>query len=347
MPPAIVQAVKQAGSTATSPVNVPITGTVAGNKLIVGLTWTSATLDLNLGPSFTPLFSKITNGGDATFKSQAWISTAPIAGGSINVPVTFTPDATTVTFEAVVVEVSGLSDAPIDDEATASDGGTPSTSPSVTVTTAQPNQLVVGFVSAAVRTISAGAGYTVPTNGNSSPGTNGSMFEYQIFSTPGSHTVNASISLADKWMIGGAALFSGGSTPVGALSNLSFGSPSHFPYGIVQNPVKAAGSADVIPVASGEVFVTATGVDAMTLALPRAGVYPAGVPQSLGDPRDDGKELLILSTTAQAHTVTTPALGINGVNHILTFGGAVDDWIKLKAFNGTWWVVGSNGVVVS
>ena len=134
---------------------------------------------------------------------------------------------------------------------------------------------------------------------------------------------------------------------MGSIANPGMGSPTHFPYGLVENPVAAAGTADVIAVNSQQVFVTATGVDAMTLAKPIAGVYPAGVPGSLGDPRDDGKEILIVSTTAQAHTVTTPANGINKTQHLLTFAGAVDNWVRLKAFGGTWYTIGSSGVTPS
>ena len=135
---------------------------------------------------------------------------------------------------------------------------------------------------------------------------------------------------------------------MGTLSNLGFGIPTYFPYGLVENPVQAKGSTDVIPVGSGEVFITTAGVDAMTLALPKAGVYPAGVAQSLGDPRDDGKEIVIISTTLFAHTITTPTNGINGSLHLVTFGAlAAGNYIRLKAFNGTWWQLDSRNATVT
>ena len=134
---------------------------------------------------------------------------------------------------------------------------------------------------------------------------------------------------------------------MGALSNPSMGSPAHFPYGVVENPTQATGNADILPINSSEVFITTAGVDAMTLALPKAGVYTPSVPGSLGDPRDDGKEIMIVSTTAFAHTITTPANGINKTLHLATFAGAVGNWIQLKAFGGTWYNVGASGVVVS
>lgn len=127
------------------------------------------------------------------------------------------------------------------------------------------------------------------------------------------------------------------------------GQATRFPYGVCKNPVKASGSTDALPVADADVFVTTAGVDAMTLALPRAGVYPAGttVMQALGDPQDDGKRLLIRSTTAFAHTITTPALGVNGALHIITFSGVVTNFVELEAFNGSWWVIGSSGATLS
>lgn len=134
---------------------------------------------------------------------------------------------------------------------------------------------------------------------------------------------------------------------MGSLATLGSGFTTHFPYGVVQNPVVAAGSADALPVRSGEVFVTKAGVDAMTLALPTAGDYPSGVANSIGNPRDDGKELLIVSTTAFAHTITTPATGVNKTLHLLTFAGAVGNWVKIKAFAATWYVIGSSGVTAS
>lgn len=128
------------------------------------------------------------------------------------------------------------------------------------------------------------------------------------------------------------------------------GFPTRFPYGAPYNPINAAGAADVLPVSDCVVFVTKAGVDAMTLAAPVAGVYPANT--SLGDvlgtPNDDGKRILIMSTTLFAHTITTPANKINGNKHILTFGAlAAGNFVELIAFNGVWWIVASLNVTPS
>jgi hypothetical protein len=133
------------------------------------------------------------------------------------------------------------------------------------------------------------------------------------------------------------------------LSQPLQGFVTRLPFGLVINPVVASGSADALPVANADVFVTRAGVDAMTLATPKAGVYQTGAKtiQSLGDPADDGKELLVYSTTAQAHTITTAANKINGSLHIATFAAAVGNYIRFKAFNGIWYVLDSKGITLS
>jgi len=134
-----------------------------------------------------------------------------------------------------------------------------------------------------------------------------------------------------------------------ALSMPLQGFPTRFPYGVPSNPVVAKGAADALPVADEVVMVTASAVDAMTLPLPVAGVYPANLSLGdlLGDPKDDGKSILLIVTTAFAHTITTPTGGINKTLHIVTFTAVVGNWIYLFAFGGTWYVIGSQGATLS
>lgn len=76
---------------------------------------------------------------------------------------------------------------------------------------------------------------------------------------------------------------------------------------------------------SGLVTLSKAGVAVMTIADPTTGT-------------DDGKVLHIVSTTANAHTVTTTT-GINGgANHKSTFGGAVGDQLNLIAVAGKWFL---------
>ena len=90
----------------------------------------------------------------------------------------------------------------------------------------------------------------------------------------------------------------------------------------------------------GTVFITKAGVAAMTLAKPIAGLPSAG--------GHDGQQLEIISTTANAHTVTTPSNGINGAHVTLTFTAAVGTNVILTAYNGTWYVNPSTpGITIS
>jgi hypothetical protein len=86
----------------------------------------------------------------------------------------------------------------------------------------------------------------------------------------------------------------------------------------------------------GSYIITAAIIDAISLALPIA-----------GQAAQDGRIIRIISTTAFAHVVTTPASGINGASHLLTFAGAAGNSCQLEAYNGSWYVLGLNGVTVS
>src|ERR1035438_561187 len=70
-----------------------------------------------------------------------------------------------------------------------------------------------------------------------------------------------------------------------------------------------SGAADQVPF-PGNVEVNTAGVDAMLLNQPIAGPQPLG---------DDGKSILIISNTANAHTITCAANGIINAKHLLTF----------------------------
>jgi hypothetical protein len=83
-------------------------------------------------------------------------------------------------------------------------------------------------------------------------------------------------------------------------------------------------SAGAIAIKAGKVVIAGAAALAMTLVAPIAGT-------------DDFKTLKIICSTAHAHTVTTPALGLNGTSHIATFA-AIGDHIELMAYQGTWLV---------
>jgi hypothetical protein len=72
----------------------------------------------------------------------------------------------------------------------------------------------------------------------------------------------------------------------------------------------------------------------MTLAAPISGT-------------DDGKSLRIWSLGAYAHTVTCPAGGVNGTQHLLTFTAAANNFVTLLAISGSWYVTGQTNVTAS
>ena len=83
---------------------------------------------------------------------------------------------------------------------------------------------------------------------------------------------------------------------------------------------------------TGKSLITASGVDATTLATPVAGDPAAG--------GNDGLTIEIVDVGGHAHTVTTAANKINGNKHIATFPGTVGARIVLTAWNGIWYTDG-------
>jgi hypothetical protein len=55
----------------------------------------------------------------------------------------------------------------------------------------------------------------------------------------------------------------------------------------------------------------------------------------------------ITTTTAFAHTVTTPANGLDGTLHIATYAAAIGNNVLLEAQGGTWLAVENIGVTLS
>jgi hypothetical protein len=82
-----------------------------------------------------------------------------------------------------------------------------------------------------------------------------------------------------------------------------------------------------VTIKEGNVTIGGSGVTALTLAVPTAGTIASG--------GDDGRLLRFMAVTAHAHTVTTPANGIDGAHHIATFAAAGDK-LELLADNGIW-----------
>jgi hypothetical protein len=107
----------------------------------------------------------------------------------------------------------------------------------------------------------------------------------------------------------------------------------------VFEPCLAAAASGAITIGTGNVAITLGSAAALTLPLPIAGPASAG--------GQDGASLTIFATTAFAHTVTTPANGINGSLHVATFAAAVGNAVMLTAYNGKWYTASINGVTIS
>ena len=101
--------------------------------------------------------------------------------------------------------------------------------------------------------------------------------------------------------------------------------------------VVLAGSSDAMPM-SGIVCLNTSGVDATTLATPKAGPQPLG---------DDGKTIFVYANTANAHTITTASNKIINSKHILTFDGNIGSNAWLIAVGGVWVPAGLTGVTAS
>lgn len=103
--------------------------------------------------------------------------------------------------------------------------------------------------------------------------------------------------------------------------------------GGVQVPVEVAADDGAISIKSGIVVITKGTAAALTLAAPTAG-------------DDDGKVLIIDSTTAAAHTVTV-AGGLRGAGtgaDVGTFGAAIGNGVTLYAYNGSWYPIRNTNV---
>lgn len=103
-------------------------------------------------------------------------------------------------------------------------------------------------------------------------------------------------------------------------------------------PKQVASASGAITIKDGTVWLTKAGVAAMTLADPTATV-------------DDGKTLRIISTTANAHTVSNAAgSGFNAggaSTDVGTFGGAKGDNLIVTAYQGVWLVVSKTNVTLA
>ncbi len=118
------------------------------------------------------------------------------------------------------------------------------------------------------------------------------------------------------------ARFTDAGNPIGGPENL-VGGPATKVYTV---------TATAITIAPGVQFIGSSGALALTLGAPTTA--------------QNGMIMVIVASTAQAHTVTNTA-GFNGgttARDVATFGGAIGDNIVIVAVNGVWWVISSRNV---
>jgi hypothetical protein len=155
---------------------------------------------------------------------------------------------------------------------------------------------------------------------------------YDVYRTVGGATQGKIASNLSSTSLIDGGLVGDGTTPP------SFNTSGTTAIGVVE-PVQNAVANGAISIVTGKVFITKGSAAALTLPLPIAG------PPSSGG--QDGAVLSIISTTAFAHTVTTPANGINGADDTATFAASVPAAFSLTAFNGKWWSGALTSVTLS
>lgn len=119
-------------------------------------------------------------------------------------------------------------------------------------------------------------------------------------------------------------------TPLGAFTAKAAASLGAGPFVLV------AASGAIDPTNPGRYVITKAGVAALTLAAPRVGI-------------DDGVLLQITSSTAFAHTVTATGLYADGAGHVnlATFAAQIGATLILEAYQGKWYVLLQQGVVMT
>jgi hypothetical protein len=137
------------------------------------------------------------------------------------------------------------------------------------------------------------------------------------------HNLPAALGILAALLVGVTLTYTG--TNLGALDQLGGTLGPYLDQELSGVGITGGGA---IGVTHGTLFITDAGVGAYTLAAPVAGAPAAG--------GNDGQTLRIVDGTGHAHTITTPANGINGNKHIATCAGNIGDEIVLRPFNGKW-----------
>jgi hypothetical protein len=103
-------------------------------------------------------------------------------------------------------------------------------------------------------------------------------------------------------------------------------------------------AADQMQILTGNGAITIPNSQRKSVILNEAGAIAATL-VAPAPTTDDGKELVIVSATAQAHTITLGSGDFNGgTKHIDTFS-VVGDVLRLVAYNGVWYISQNTGTL--
>ena len=121
------------------------------------------------------------------------------------------------------------------------------------------------------------------------------------------------------------------------LLNLKIGTADNSDFKQVFDVASGDGAITIPTRGRKHVFVTKASAAALTLAAPTATTH-------------DGVEIVIVSTTAAAHTVTVSTTGMNDLGtsaDVGTFGASKGNGLTLVAYQGDWYVTSNIGVTLA
>ncbi len=120
----------------------------------------------------------------------------------------------------------------------------------------------------------------------------------------------------------------GSVTNGGTFSGVTFAGTSTFT-GNTVDQIQVVSANGAITIKSGTAWITKGTAATVTLAAPTATT-------------DDGCRLMIVSTTAAAHTVANASPGFNnggGASDVATFGATIANGFEVEAYQGAWYVL--------
>lgn len=124
---------------------------------------------------------------------------------------------------------------------------------------------------------------------------------------------------------------------MGNLLNLKAGDADSSDLSAVVEAASANGAISIPTRGRKIVFITKGTAAALTLAAPTATTH-------------DGVEIVIVSTTAAAHTVTATTIGFNAGDtskDVGTFGAAIGNGLTCVAYQGEWYVTSNINVTLA